>query len=444
MADFYQTGNVTTLHRLNPNGLVRLESELERFSRETPIGLVLPALYSEFETPAMRRIREELARVRYLRQVVVTLGRANRGQYEQARSFFRDSRQPVTILWMDSPRIRSLLGLLEERGLSAGPDGKGRSCWLAYGYLLATSECDIIALHDCDILNYDRRLVGRLCYPVANPNLGFEFCKGYYARVTDRMHGRVTRLFVTPLIRAMEGMAPGAPFLKFLDSFRYPLAGEFAMKANLARVNRIPGDWGLEVGMLAEVFRNCAVSRVCQVDLTDNYEHKHQSLSADDPSKGLRRMTIDIAKSLFRTMAGEGFILTQDHFRSLQVRYVRLAEDTINRYYADALLNGLAFDRHAEELAVATFAGSLRQASEEFAEDPLGPPQIPNWNRVISAVPEFFDLLLEAVEEDKCSEESAVRSQEPERDPSHRGHLQTTRKGAATSAPDTLLLTGVG
>ncbi len=187
---------------------------------------------------------------------------------------------------------------MEKQGLSVGGDGKGRSCWLAYGYLLATADCDVIALHDCDIVNYDRLLLARLCYPVAHPNLGFEFCKGYYARVTERMHGRVTRLFMAPLIRAMESMYPTAPFLKFLESFRYPLAGEFAMRADLARVNRIPGDWGLEVGVLAEIFRNCAVSRICQVDLADTYEHKHQALSEDDPSKGLRRMATDIAKSL--------------------------------------------------------------------------------------------------------------------------------------------------
>jgi glucosyl-3-phosphoglycerate synthase len=78
--------------------------------------------------------------------------------------------------------MQGLLKTLEDRGLSAGKDGKGRSCWLAYGYLLA--------LHDCDIVNYDRELLARLCYPVAHPNLGFEFCKGYYARVTSGMGGK--------------------------------------------------------------------------------------------------------------------------------------------------------------------------------------------------------------------------------------------------------------
>jgi glucosyl-3-phosphoglycerate synthase len=400
MSDFYQTGCVTTLHRLNPNGIHRLEAELRQYSQSRPIGLVLPALYSEFETPAMRGIADELASVGYLRQIVVALGRANRSQYLHARSFFKDFETPVTVIWIDSPRVQSLFRMLEQHGLSAGQDGKGRSCWLSYGYLLGTGDCDVIALHDCDIVNYERQFLARLCYPVVNPNLDFDFCKAFYARVTDRMHGRVTRLFMTPLIRAMSGMAPNTPLLHFLDSFRYPLAGEFAMKANLARVNRIPGDWGLEVGVLAEVYRNCSPTRTCQVDLADNYDHKHQALSADDPNKGLRRMTADIAKALFRTLAGEGVVFGEEHFRSLEVRYVRMAEDILNRYYADALLNGLQFDRHSEEQAVASFAASLRQAAAEFLANPLGMPLIPNWNRVIAAIPNFFEVLQDAVAED--------------------------------------------
>src|SRR5581483_10792409 len=400
MADFHQTGVVTTLHRLKPDAIDRLESDLEKFARNRPIGLVLPALYSEFETPAMQRIVAELKSVRYLQRICVVLGRATREQYLRARSFFDDFYTPVTMMWINSERMQELLGLLEDRGLSAGVDGKGRSCWLAFGYMLATRDCDVLALHDCDIVNYGRELLARLCYPVAHPHLGFEFCKGYYARVTDRLHGRVTRLFVAPLIRSLEGMPPGAAFLKYLDSFRYPLAGEFAMDINLARVNRIPADWGLEIGVLAEVFRNCAIARTCQVDLMDTYEHKHQVVSEDNPSTGLTRMANDIAKSLFRTLAAEGLVFSTDEFRGLEVRYVRIAQDTIARYYADAMLNGLKFDRHAEEGAVAAFAKSLHRAAAEFIEDPLGLPLIPNWNRVLAAIPEFFELLQDAVERD--------------------------------------------
>ncbi|MCC6538742.1 MAG: glycosyl transferase [Bryobacterales bacterium] len=400
MADFYQTGIVPTLHQLKPGNVERLEADLERFARNRPIGLVLPALVSEFEKTAMQRIIGELKKLRYLQRIVLALGRATNEQYLRVQNLFSDFYTPVTILHIESERIQSLFRMLEERGLSAGPDGKGRSCWLSYGLILASGDCDVIALHDCDIVNYDRQLLARLCYPVAHPNLGFEFCKGYYARVTDRMHGRVTRLFFTPLLRSMMGMAPDAAFLNFLDSFRYGLAGEFAMNANLARVNRIPSDWGLEVGVLAEIYRNCAVARTCQVDLMDSYEHKHQDLSAGDPSKGLSKMATDIAKSLFRTVAAEGVVFAREHFRSLEVRYVRLAQDTLARHYADAMLNGLKFDRHAEEVAVNTFALSLRRAAEEFLDDPLGVPPIPNWNRVLAAIPEFFDLLLDAAAKD--------------------------------------------
>jgi glucosyl-3-phosphoglycerate synthase len=174
------------------------------------------------------------------------------------------------------------------------------------------------------------------------------------------------------------------------------------MYADMARINRIPGDWGLEVGVLAEVYRNFSVKRICQVDIADNYEHKHQILSADDPQKGLMRMTVDIAKTLFRTLAAEGVVLPEGVLRTLQAQYVRSAEDTITRYYADARINGLNFDRHAEEDAVHAFVRGLRLAAESFLTDPLGAPLIPNWNRVVAAIPDIFARLNEAVELDNA------------------------------------------
>jgi glucosyl-3-phosphoglycerate synthase len=399
MSDFYQTGVVATLHRLTQGGTDRLERDLDGFSRVRPIGLVLPALYSEFQHPAMDGILRELREVRYLRRVVVAIGGCDRQQFEESRARFRRFRVPVTAIWMEAPEILELFDLLEAKDLSIGKPGKGRTCWLSFGYILACGDCDILALHDCDIRKYDRDLLARLVYPVGNPNLGFEFSKGYYARVADRLYGRVTRLFFTPLIRAIMDMSPGIPYLKFLDSFRYALAGEFAMTADLARVIRIPCDWGLEVGTLSEVYRNCAVSRVCQVDLSDNYEHKHKDLSPDNPQFGLRRMTLDIAKSVFRTIAQEGVAMGADQFRALQLYYTRFAQDTIRRYYADAVINSLQFDLDQEDSAVTVFAKSLREAAAEFLEDPLGAPQLPNWNRVVAAVPDIFMRLRDSVSE---------------------------------------------
>ena len=142
--------------------------------------------------------------------------------------------------------------------------------------MIASGKSHAIALHDCDIVTYSRAMLARLCYPVVNQNLDFVFCKGYYSRVTNKLHGRVTRLMVTPLVRSLQDLVGQHQFLTFLDSFRYPLAGEFCMTVDMARVNRIPSDWGLEVGSLAEVYRNYSPQRVCQVDIAENYEHKHQ------------------------------------------------------------------------------------------------------------------------------------------------------------------------
>jgi glucosyl-3-phosphoglycerate synthase len=402
MTDFYQTGLVATLHRLGHRPVESLEQDLREFGKVQPIALVLPALYSEFEGPAMARILEEVARVPYLAQLVITLSQADAAQFTDAKRRVAGIHSHVRVVWNDGPRIQKIYRELEEAGLSVGADGKGRSCWMAYGYILALGRSKIIALHDCDILNYSRELLARLCYPVADVRIDFVFSKGYYARVTDRMHGRATRLLISPLVRSLQRVVGNHPFLAYLDSFRYPLAGEFCMYGDVARLNRIPGDWGLEIGVLAEVYRNFSLKRICQVDICDSYEHKHQSLSSEDPEKGLMRMTVDIAKTLFRTLAAEGVVLSQGLFLTLQAQYIRNAEDTIARYHADAMLNGLAFDRHAEEEIVHAFVRGLGIAAESFLADPLGQPPIPNWNRVVAAVPDVFRRLDEAVEADNA------------------------------------------
>jgi glucosyl-3-phosphoglycerate synthase len=257
-----------------------------------------------------------------------------------------------------------------------------------------------MALHDCDILTYDRGLLARLCYPLSNPNLGYEFCKGYYTRVTDRMHGRVTRLFFIPMIRSIIKILGNLPLLEYLSGFRYPLAGEFSLDVHLARINRIPSDWGLEVGMLSEVYKNCAQSRICQVDLTDRYDHKHQELSSDDPEKGLLKMCIDITKSVFRSLAQEGAVLSPSFMHAFEMTYLQNAQQTIKQYEDDAAINRLFFDRHGEASAVETFARGIEIAAKVFKDNPRSSPVISSWNRVTSAISDFLEKLKEAVELD--------------------------------------------
>ncbi|HCL91830.1 MAG TPA: glycosyl transferase [Verrucomicrobiota bacterium] len=398
MPDFFQTGAIATLHRLGRPDVARLEHELERFAAESPITLVLPCHIKELGTRALARIVRELKNVSYLKQIVVGIDGATRAaDFQRACKFFAQLPQRPMLLWNDGPRLSALFQKLEEAELSAGPGGKGRNIWICFGYVLASEQARVVVVHDCDILTYSRELLARLTYPVAHPSLGFDFCKGYYARVTHQLNGRVMRLLVTPLLRALKSIIGQHPYLVYMDTFRYPLAGEFSIHTDLVRRVRIPYDWAVEVGTLAEVFRNAAPRAICQSELCENYDHKHQELSPRDTAKGLNKMAVDITKSFFRRMAAEGIKLDVGLFDTLLSAYLRQAEDSLRFYGADAAVNGLSFPRHEEEKAVATFVRSIQIAEKAFLEDPLSTPLIPNWNRVQSALPRFFDGLNAAV-----------------------------------------------
>jgi glucosyl-3-phosphoglycerate synthase len=400
MSDFYQTGAVATFHRLGKDNLDELESRLTRYAYNRPIALVLPSLFSEIGSRALKTILAELNKVHYVKEIVVTLGPASDAEFATARQFFSVLPQKVRVIWNTGKRMKKIYEAIEAEDLPTGPEGKGRSVWMAYGYVLARHEFNAIALHDCDIVTYSRDMLARLCYPVTNPSLDYDFCKGYYTRVTDKMHGRVTRLFVTPLIRALETIIGYHPLLVFFDSFRYILAGEFSMDVNLARINKIPGDWGLEVGTLAEVYKNTSINRVCQVDISENYEHKHQDLSPEDASKGLHKMCVDISKSVFRTLASEGIVFSDGFFKTLFATYSRTAQDLLRRYEDDASINSLRFDRHEESLSVETFTNGIKTAADMIMKDPLGVPLISSWDRVIAALPDILDRICEAIEDD--------------------------------------------
>jgi glucosyl-3-phosphoglycerate synthase len=397
MSDFFQTGAVATLHRLGAANLSRLESELVEFADETPISLVLPCHARELGTKALRGIVRELRSVRYLKQIIVGVDGASAKEWRRAKKIFSALPQKPVLLWNSGPRMQGLFRKLEDAELSPGESGKGRNVWICFGYALASEQGRMVAVHDCDIITYNRELLARLCYPVAHPAMGFDYCKGYYARVTDKLNGRVMRLLVTPLLRALKTIVGQHPYLVYMDTFRYPLAGEFAMDMDLVRRVRIPHDWALEMGLLAEVFRNSAPRAICQSELCDNYDHKHQELSPRDMERGLNKMAVDIAKSLFGRMAAEGIKLDTGLFDTLLSAYVRQAEDTLRFYAADAVLNGLRYPRHDEESAVATFVRSISAAARTYQQEPLGTALIPNWNRIQSALPDFFEELNRAV-----------------------------------------------
>ena len=401
MGDFYQNGIITTLHNLSDRPVEQLESELLEFSKQRPMGLILPSLFSELEGQALPAILDELVKVPYLSEIVIGLDRADQQQYQQALGFFARLPQRHRVLWNEGPRLQALDKQLQNLDLAPKELGKGRNVWYCMGYTLASGVAESVALHDCDILTYDRSLLARLIYPVAHPRFNYEFCKGYYSRVADgKINGRVSRLLVTPLLRALMKTLGDMEYLDYMDSFRYPLAGEFSFRRDVLNDILIPSDWGLEIGVLSEMYRNYANNRLCQADIADVYDHKHQELSAMDDNGGLSKMSIDISKALFRKLATRGVTFNTETFRSLKATYYRIALDFVETYHNDAVMNGLTLDIHSEEKAVELFAENIMKAGEAFLDRPMERPFIPSWNRVISAIPDVLQQLLEAVEAD--------------------------------------------
>ena len=401
MGDFSQNGIVSTLHDFNTKSTNEIEKDLLEFSKERKMELILPCLFSELEGKALPKIVEEISKTKYLNHIIIGLDKANESQAKTTWKFFKKLKLPFTILWNDGPRLKKLDEELRKKSLAPNQFGKGRNVWYCIGMSIARDTARSVALHDCDIKTYDRRMLAKLFYPVVNPLFNFEFCKGYYPRIANgKMNGRVVRLLVAPLLVALEKTIGKSDYLAFMKSFKYPLAGEFSFRRNILPELRISSDWGIEIGILSEMQRNFSSQNICQVDLADTYDHKHQDLSLDDEKKGLSRMSVDIIKTFIKKLATQGHSFSREQLRSLKATYYRSALDLIDAYRADAEMNGLKFDSHTEEKAVELFSSNIIRAGEDFYLNPMDAPFIPTWSRVKSAIPDFLIRLEKAVNED--------------------------------------------
>lgn len=388
--DFDQ-GRIATVHDfgMDPDSL---RKRLRSLRRKYPAGVVIPMLGSELESPALQMIMEGLNECDYLNKVFIALS-ATHDEYKEALKVFQSFEVPYEVIWCNRPEVSVVMEELKSRGVDLGGlSGKGKDLWIAIG--IASLELYAFAIHDADILSYSGMLPTKLLYPVIDPSLDFIFSKGYYARIdmgSRVMYGRVYRLFITPLLDALqEKLYYRSDFLRYLETFRYLLSGEVAITSDLALNLRIPCDWGLEIGMLAELFRNAVHKRMCQVDL-GYYEHKHR-----DISEGLLKTAGDSLITLLRTLTEiDGVDISEAFLLSLQVMYRRFAQDRIRQYHADAICNNLEYDRHREETNVEAFAGVILDAGGEYLSNPTV-SQLPDWIRVISAMPDIRERLREA------------------------------------------------
>lgn len=421
VADFSQMGVVPTLHDLGHRSAEDFEADLRAWASGRPVALIIPCLNSEVGSPALDAMVSELAGADWLDYVLVGLDEADEDGHRRARRLFGRLSQDYDVIWNDGPAMGRMHKQLAARGLAPAGTGKGRNVWYCLGAVLARGRTEVVALHDADIVGYDRSLLARLAYPVAHPSFGYRYAKGFYARVTDgRFGGRVTRLLMGPLLEALRAVVGDCGYLRYLGSFRYPLAGESAMDAAVAAALRIPDHWGLEIGLLTDVRRRCDLSSICQVDVARAYDHKHQDLSADDPSGGLHKMSIDVTATILDGLAAAGAGLLDrdrdglvrpggehriglDWNRLAQVgdEYRIRAKELIRHYANDAELNGYRIDIAAEESAAAVFAGAVDAAGRLHLTRQQRPTRNPSWQQVLAAEPEAAAMLLEALRTDR-------------------------------------------
>lgn len=390
---------ITTLHDLHvdKNQLMKHVSDV---AEELPVSIVMPMLYKEIKNDALGNILDHLNKCSYLKEVIVPLAADTVEEFNHVKQFFSKLTIPKLIIWCNGPKITNLLTQLKSQGLDVTSfGGKGRDLWIALG--IASIESYGMAIHDADIQNYDESIPTKLLYPLLEPELDFKFTKGYYARTsTDKttMYGRVFRLFLHPLLRAFVDVLHNEPdFIRFLRAFRYPISGEFALTSDLARDLDIPSGWGVEIGVMAEIYRNIATKRVCQTDL-GFYEHKHQEIG--DSTKGLVKMSGDIFKSLLQVLIEEDHIeITRSFLLSVRVLYHKNAQSCIKKYHADAHFNNITYDRHLEESMVEQFSNELMTAGNNYTLEPVY-NRLPDWLRTMSAKRKIREELLNIVVEE--------------------------------------------
>lgn len=144
--------------------------------------------------------------------------------------------------------------------------GKGEALWKSVH--LATG--DLIVFCDADLRSFDPRFVTRLLEPLLmEPGVGF--VKGYYARSCDGVEGeggRVTALAARPILSLLFGELRGV---------LQPLAGEYAARREVLEVLPFVEGYGVDLGLLIDVWRRFGIGAIAQVDLGTRV-HRNRTL----------------------------------------------------------------------------------------------------------------------------------------------------------------------
>jgi glucosyl-3-phosphoglycerate synthase len=153
--------------------------------------------------------------------------------------------------------------------------GKGDAMWRA----LSVLEGDVVCYLDADTEGFSGHFATGLVGPLVCEQ-GVQFVKAFYRRPFEQGGvllpeggGRVNHLLARPAL---------ALFYPELENVRQPLAGEVAAQREL--LERVPfaTGYGVEIGMLIDVWREVGLGGIAQVDL-EVHRNRHQPLQELTP-----------------------------------------------------------------------------------------------------------------------------------------------------------------
>jgi len=177
--------------------------------------------------------------------------------------------------------------------------GKGVGLWKSQ----FISQSDILIFIDADIINFDERFVCGLLGPLLSDQEIY-FIKAYYRRPLvlgteyyENFGGRVTEILMRPLLNA---------FIPELSFIKQPLSGEYAVRRNV--LNELPfwSGYGVETGLLLEMFFRFGLSHIAQVDM-ENRCHRNRNV------KELGMMSNCIIQVFFTLLERYGYISLNHH-----------------------------------------------------------------------------------------------------------------------------------
>jgi glucosyl-3-phosphoglycerate synthase len=360
MAEYSQKSTrITNIYQLSDEGDIS-EKLIQHSHWKKPV-LIIPALATEFTHPENRSVFEnilnELKGARYLSDIVLGLDGASIEDVRLLKKIIQDiGLDNVIIQWNDGPHFEQLYETLTSAGIDLSQRGKGRNVFMSFGVAIALSA-SCVGLLDADIRTFKCKQLDRLFYPVLA--FKYEFSKAYYARSDGKQFfGRVKRLLVDPILIALKrkftdtGEDKMLRIIDFLLLFHYQLSGEVVIDVELLSRMKYSLNWGVEILTLIEAYRKA--NQIAQVEFTrDYFDHKHQTVSASDPEKGLHKMSTDIISTLLNALIiEEGLEVSSHFFRDLALTYDSVAEDLIKKYAENAKVNGLQYDRDREEAFV--------------------------------------------------------------------------------------------